>query len=117
MKNNKNVIIEGDDKGSALLVWHRQDYVREAEKQLGVRHLNKELLNDPEPLISIIPIALENIRKRGALKMENINISKLRILNLQGFIFCLKYINDYGKQLADMSFLIVFSTPEIFLHF
>ena len=64
--------------GSALLVWHRQDYVREAEKQLGVRHLNKELLNDPEPLISIIPIALENIRKRGALKMENIKHFKVK---------------------------------------
>ena len=36
LKNDKNIIIKGADKGSAVVVWDREDYIKEAEKQLGV---------------------------------------------------------------------------------
>ena len=35
LKNDKNIVIEGADKGSAVVVWDREDYIKEAEKQLG----------------------------------------------------------------------------------
>ena len=33
LKNDKNIVIKGADKGSAVVVWDRQDYIKEAEKQ------------------------------------------------------------------------------------
>ena len=35
LKNDKNIVIKSADKGSAVVVWDREDYIKEAEKQLG----------------------------------------------------------------------------------
>ena len=35
LKNDKNIVIKAADKGSALVFWDREDYIKEAEKQLG----------------------------------------------------------------------------------
>ena len=34
-KNDKTIVIKGADKGSAVVVWDREDYIKEAENQLG----------------------------------------------------------------------------------
>ena len=34
-KNDKNIVIKGADKGSPEVVWDREDYIKEAGKQLG----------------------------------------------------------------------------------
>ena len=72
MKNDKNIVIKGANKGSAVVVWDREDYIKEAEKQLGDSHAYEEVPDDPEPLISTIHRTIENIRKRGDLKKETI---------------------------------------------
>ena len=33
LKTDKNIVIKGADKGSAVVVWDRQDYIKEAEMQ------------------------------------------------------------------------------------
>ena len=45
---------ERADKGSPLFVWDREDYIKEAEKQLGDSDVYEEIPDDPEPLISTI---------------------------------------------------------------
>ena len=35
LKSEKNIVIKSADKGSAVVVWDRDDYIKEAEKQLG----------------------------------------------------------------------------------
>ena len=35
LKNDKNIFIKGADKDSAVVVWDREDYIKEAGKQLG----------------------------------------------------------------------------------
>ena len=35
LKNDKTVVTKGADKGWAVVVWDRDDYIQEAEKQLG----------------------------------------------------------------------------------
>ena len=52
---------------SAVVVWDREDYIKEAEKQLGDSDVYKEVPDDPELLISTMPKAIEKIRKRGDL--------------------------------------------------
>ena len=35
LKNDKTIIIKEDDKESTVVVWYRDDYIQEAENQLG----------------------------------------------------------------------------------
>ena len=72
LKNDKNIIIKSADKGSAVVVWDRGDYIKEAEKQLGDKDVDEEVCNDAEPLISTIHKAIEKIRKRGDLDADTI---------------------------------------------
>ena len=39
LKNGKTIVIEGADKGSAKVVWNRDHYIQEAEKQLGDKEI------------------------------------------------------------------------------
>ena len=50
LKNDKNIVIKSADKGSAVVVWNRDDYIKEAEKQLGDKDIYEEVCNDPGPL-------------------------------------------------------------------
>ena len=72
LKNDKNIVIKSADKGSAVVVWDRDDYIKEAEKQLGDKEIYEEMCNDPEPLISTIHNAIKKIRLRGDLSADTI---------------------------------------------
>ena len=72
LKNDKNIAIKSADKGSAVAVWDRDDYIKEAEKQLGDKEIYEEVCNDPEPLISTIHNAIEKIQLRGDLSADTI---------------------------------------------
>ena len=78
MKNDKSIIIKGADKGSALVVWDREDYIKEAEKQLGDSDVSEEVPDDPEPLISTIHRTTTKFRKRGDLKKKNIKYFEVK---------------------------------------
>ena len=72
LKNNNNIVIKGADKGSAVVTWDREDYIKEAKKKkLGDGDFYEDVPGDPEPLISTIRNMIEKIRKRGDLKKEN----------------------------------------------
>ena len=65
MKNDNSVIIKEADKGSAVVVWDRDDYLREAKNQLNDKNVYKELTGDVEgPLEKIIKTVLKKIRDR-----------------------------------------------------
>ena len=78
MKNDKNIVIKGADKGSAVVVWDKEDYIEEAEKQLGDSDVYEEVPDDPEPLISTIHRTVEKNRKRGDLKKETIKYFEVK---------------------------------------
>ena len=60
------------DKGSVVAVWDRDDYIQEAEKQLGDQEIYEEVSNDSQLLIDTILRAVEKIRKRLDLSADNI---------------------------------------------
>ena len=78
LKNDKNIVIKGADKGSAVVVWDKENYTKEAEKQLGDSDVYEEVPDDPEPLISTIHRTIEKIRKRGDLKKETIKYFEVK---------------------------------------
>ena len=78
LKDNKNIVIKGADKGSAVVVLEREDYIKEAEKQFGDSDVYEEVPDDLEPLISTIHRTIEKIRKRGDLKKETVKYFEVK---------------------------------------
>ena len=56
----------------------RDDYIKEAEKQLGDSDVYKEVPDDTEPLISTIHKTIEKVRKRGDFKKETIKYFEVK---------------------------------------
>ena len=63
LKNDKSIVIKGADKGSAVVAWDREDYIKEPEKQLGDSDVYEEVPDDSEPLISTIHRTIEKLGK------------------------------------------------------
>ena len=70
LKNDKYTVFKSADKGSAAVVWDREDYIKEAEKQLGDEEVYEEVSNDAAPLLKTINEIITKIRKRGDLKRD-----------------------------------------------
>ena len=73
LKDDKSVIIKGDDKVVAVIAWDGEDYVIEASKQLEDKEVYLEVPNDSSALVSTIFKSLEKIRKRGDLSQDTLN--------------------------------------------
>ena len=73
LKNDKTIVIKGADKGSAVVAWDKEDYIKEPENQLGDNTIYEEVPNDAKPLMNIIINTLENIRKRGDICTNTLN--------------------------------------------
>ena len=58
LKNDKNIVIKNADKVSTVVIWDRDDYIKEDEKQLG------DLFNGPGSLISTIHAIEKNSENR-----------------------------------------------------
>ena len=65
MKNDKNIVNKGADKESVVVVWDREDYIKEAEKQLGDNDVYEDVADDPE-----LHRTIEKNRKRANIPHE-----------------------------------------------
>ena len=73
LKNDKSIVIKSADKGSAVVVWDREDYIKEAEKQLDDEEVYEGVSNDAAPLLKTINGVIAKIRKRGDLKRDTLD--------------------------------------------
>ena len=64
LKNDSTIVIKGANKGSGVVVWDREDYLKEAHKQLSDEEVYEEVTNDPTTLETTILTALNKIRAR-----------------------------------------------------
>ena len=65
LKDGNSIIVKEANKRSAIVVWDRDDYLREAKNQLNDQNVCKELTGDAEgPLEKIIKTVLKKIRDR-----------------------------------------------------
>ena len=65
LKEDTSIVIKEADKGSAVVVWDREDYLQEAEKQLGDNETYEEIFGDcGSPLIRVVKQALSKINRR-----------------------------------------------------
>ena len=50
LKDDESIEIKSADKSAVVVVWDREDYIIEAEKQLGDAEVYEEVSNDATPL-------------------------------------------------------------------
>ena len=59
MKYDPTIIIKGTDKGSEVVVWNREDYLKEAYRQLDDKEVYEQVQNDPSVLANALMKGLE----------------------------------------------------------
>ena len=50
LRGDPSIIIKGANKGSTVVVWDREDYLKQAPKELEDKDVYEEVQNDPSPL-------------------------------------------------------------------
>ena len=65
LKDDPSIIDKGADKGSVVIVWDREDYLKEAYRQLDDKEVYEQVPDDPSVLANTLIKALEKIRLRG----------------------------------------------------
>ena len=83
LRDDPTIII----KGAAVVVWDRDNYLKEAFKQLEDKDFYEEAQNDPSTLINTIMQALEKIRIQGDLSNNAINYFLVKDPKLARFYF------------------------------
>ena len=54
LQNDRSVIIKAADKGSAVVVWDRQDYLNKAEQQLGDSSMQKKVKVTEKDFVKLV---------------------------------------------------------------
>ena len=65
LKNDENIEIKIADNRAAPIVWDREGYRIEEEKQLGNEEIYDDVFNDAAPLLKIINAVITKIKKWG----------------------------------------------------
>ena len=65
LRNDTSIIIKEADKGSLVVIWDNEDYLKEAEEQLSCKEMYDEVTDDQSYLIDVLHRALVKVRKRG----------------------------------------------------
>lgn len=74
LRNDTSIIIKEADKGSGIVIWDREDYLKEAESQLGHDSVYERLQGHVvSPLIKVIKSCLHKIERRGAIPKETLD--------------------------------------------
>ena len=82
LSKDTSIIIKEADKGSAVVVWDREDYLREAEEQLSDTQVYEEVeSNAVSSLVKIIKNHITEVHLRGDIPKETIEYFLLKILN------------------------------------
>ena len=88
LKSDRTIVVKEADKGSAVVVWDRDDYIMEAESQLSDSEVYSKLDNDPsEQLHQIISDTLKTTCDRGDL--DQTTLDYLMVNNPRGRFYLL----------------------------
>ena len=74
LHDGSSIIIKEADKGSAVVVWDREDYLREANSQLSDKDVYREVKGYAEDhLMKVIKSVLRKIKNRGDISDETLD--------------------------------------------
>ena len=72
-RKNGKIIIEDAYKGSAVVIWHREDNLKETYRQLDHKKVYEQVPNDSVVFANTLMKVLEKIRLRGDLSKDIFN--------------------------------------------
>ena len=73
LKNDRNIEIISAEKCAAVVVWDREGYAIETDKQIGDEEVYEEVSNDAVPLLKTINAVIAKMRKRSDLERANLH--------------------------------------------
>ena len=74
LRDDTSIVIKEADKGSAVVVWDREDYLKEADRQLKDPSVYQEMSGDfVSPLIRTIKHHLSNVKLNGDVGQETLD--------------------------------------------
>ena len=79
LQGDRNVIIKPADKGSAVVIWHRKDYLKETEKQLSDRSTyleTKVIVKDLVDLVEWSNKMFEDLQRKSVIQEREENYFK-----------------------------------------
>ena len=65
LKIDNTIVIKGADKGSGVIAWDREDYLKEVHEKLSDEEVYEEVISNPSKFESTIFIAVNKIRARS----------------------------------------------------
>ena len=71
--DDPSIIVKGVDKGSVVLVWDREDYLKEAYRLLHYKDMYGQVPDDPSALANTLIKALEKLSLRGYLSKDTLD--------------------------------------------
>ena len=73
LKDDISIIAKGTDKGSVVVVWDREDYLKKAYRQHDDKEVYEQVPHDPSALANTLIEALEKIRLWGDLSEDTLD--------------------------------------------
>ena len=73
LKDDTSIIIKGADKGSVVVVWDREDYLKEAYRQLDDKEVYEQVPDDLIAVANTLIKVLEKIRQWGDLPKDTLD--------------------------------------------
>ena len=80
--DDRNIIIKKADKGSCIVIWGRNDYLMEAEKQLSDKKVYQEVSNSENILSKLAEMSnkmFSNLKKRGYITEKQLKYFPMNI--------------------------------------
>ena len=78
LQNDRSVVIKPADKGSAVVVWDRNDYLNEAERQLSDEKTYEEIRITEKDQVELVEKSnnlFSNLRKKNVINVKNVCIT------------------------------------------
>ena len=107
LQNDRSVIIKPADKGSAVVVWDRQDYLKEAEQQLSDSSNYKEVKVTEKDLVDLVDKSNKifvDLERRNIIQEKEknyfkfnrrktiLNLTSKKVPMLESFTYYLRFI-------------------------
>ena len=99
LADDRSIAIKKPDKGSAVVVWVRNDYNKEAEKQLGVKSVYQKVNFKEKLLCELVDksnSSFKKLKRMGCISDKTLKYfiyEFKKATNLEEFTFSLKYTN------------------------
>ena len=117
LRNDTSIIIKEADKGAVVVIWDKEDCLKEAEEELPCKETYEEVPDDPSYLIDPMHRALEKIGKRGDIDTNTLKYFDVEEPNSADFSSCLRYVKGcIVFQVSPLSLTLGF-IQKIFPHF